>query len=175
MTKGKRAGVICTFPQCNKPMTTSKFNQHFQQHLLEGEAYDITHRERYERALSLLPGDDPGNPFLVAHLRAVSAHLQGLGVRMQGIEGRMASIEELLEARGGAVSPSAAPPPLPRKEPPTSAPDGSASSDDEGIDMNLIEPLAQERPMEAPAVADYVARRNRRTHGRVLRALRNIS
>ncbi|KAG2910588.1 hypothetical protein PC114_g9719 [Phytophthora cactorum] len=102
MTKGKRAGVICTFPQCNKPMTTSKFNQHFQQHLLEGEAYDITHRERYERALSLLPGDDPGNPFLVAHLRAVSAHLQGLGVRMQGIEGRMASIEELLEARGGA-------------------------------------------------------------------------
>ncbi|KAG6970089.1 hypothetical protein JG687_00002812 [Phytophthora cactorum] len=149
MTKGKRAGVICTFPQ---------------------EAYDITHRERYERALSLLPGDDPGNPFLVAHLRAVSAHLQGLGVRMQGIEGRMASIEELLEARGGAVST-----PLPRKEPPTSAPDGSASSDDEGIDMNLIEPLAQERPMEAPAVADYVARRNRWTHGRVLRALRNIS
>ncbi|KAF1789372.1 hypothetical protein GQ600_11092 [Phytophthora cactorum] len=70
-------------------MTTSKFKQHFQQHLLEGEAYDITHRERYERALddpSLIPGDDPGNPFLVAQLRAVSAHLQGLDDRMQGIE-----------------------------------------------------------------------------------------
>ncbi|KAG3169704.1 hypothetical protein PI124_g2397 [Phytophthora idaei] len=108
MTKGKRAGVICTFPQCNKPMTTSKFKQHFQQHLLEGEAYDIKHRERYERALddpSLLPGDDPGNPFLVAHL-------QGLGVRMQGIEGRMVSVEELLEARGGVVSTSAPPPPV---------------------------------------------------------------
>ncbi|KAG6948755.1 hypothetical protein JG687_00015273 [Phytophthora cactorum] len=105
MTKGKRAGDICTFPQCNKTMTTSKFKQHFQQHLLEGEAYDITHRERYERALddpSLIPGDDPGNPFLVAQLRAVSAHLQGLDDRMQGIEGRMASIEELLQARGGA-------------------------------------------------------------------------
>ncbi|KAG2767530.1 hypothetical protein PC129_g5129 [Phytophthora cactorum] len=118
MTKGKRAGDICTFPQCNKTMTTSKFKQHFQQHLLEGEAYDITHRERYERALddpSLIPGDDPGNPFLVAQLRAVSAHLQGLDDRMQGIEGRMASIEELLQARGGAVSTSA-----PREEPATS-------------------------------------------------------
>ncbi|KAG3111206.1 hypothetical protein PI125_g9343 [Phytophthora idaei] len=93
-------------------MTTSKFKRHFQQHLLEGEAYDITHRERYEWALddpSLLPGDDPGNPSLVAQLRAVSAHLQGLDVRMQGIEGRMASIEELLQARGGALSTSGPP------------------------------------------------------------------
>ncbi|KAG6948558.1 hypothetical protein JG688_00015038 [Phytophthora aleatoria] len=152
MTKDKRAGVICTSPR---------------------EAYDITHRERYERALddpSLLPGDDPGNPFLVAQLRAVSAHLQGLDVRMQGIEGRMASIEELLQARGGAESTSA-----PREEPATSTPDSSASSDDEDIDMNTTESLAQERPMETPAVADDVARRTRRTHGRVLRALRNLS
>ncbi|KAF1794483.1 hypothetical protein GQ600_24441 [Phytophthora cactorum] len=125
MTKDKRAGVICTFP-----------------------TYDITHRERYERALddpSLLPGDDPGNPFLVAQLRAVSAHLQGLDVRMQGIEGRMASIEELLQARGGAESTSA-----PREEPATSTPDSSASSDDEDIDMNTTESLAQECPMETP-------------------------
>ncbi|KAG4061110.1 hypothetical protein PC123_g3993 [Phytophthora cactorum] len=136
-------------------MTTSKFKQHFQQHLLEGEAYDITHRERYEWALddpSLLPGDDPGNPSLVAQLRAVSAHLQGLDVRMQGIEGRMASIEELLQARGGAVS-----------------------TDDEDIDMNTTESLAQEHPMEPPAVTDDVTRRTRLTHGRVLRAIRNLS
>ncbi|KAG6949393.1 hypothetical protein JG688_00014648 [Phytophthora aleatoria] len=154
-------------------MTTSKFKQHFQQHLLEGEAYDITHRERYEWALddpSLLPGDDPGNPSLVAQLRVVSAHLQGLDVRMQGIEGRMASIEELLQARGGAVSTSA-----PRAEPATSTPDSSASNDDEDIDMNTTESLAQERPMEAPAVTDDVARRTRLTHGRVLRAIRNLS
>ncbi|KAF1773700.1 hypothetical protein GQ600_12994 [Phytophthora cactorum] len=143
-------------------MTTSKFKQHFQQHLLEGEAYDITHRERYEWALddpSLLPGDDPGNPSLVAQLRAVSAHLQGLDVRMQGIEGRMASIEELLQAR----------------EPATSTPDSSASSDDEDIDMNTTESLAQEHPMEPPAVTDDVTRRTRLTHGRVLRAIRNLS
>ncbi|KAF1784609.1 hypothetical protein GQ600_15949 [Phytophthora cactorum] len=152
-------------------MTTSKFKQHFEQHLLEGEAYDITHRERYERALddpSLLPGDGPGNPFLVAKLRAVSAHLQGLDVRMQGSRDVcMASIEELLQARGGAVSTSA-----PVKN---SAPDSSASSDDEDIDMNTTEFLAQERPMEAPAVADDVARRTRRAHGRVLRTLSNLS
>ncbi|KAG2886324.1 hypothetical protein PC115_g20714 [Phytophthora cactorum] len=124
-------------------MTTSKFKQHFEQHLLEGEAYDITHRERYERALndpSLLPGDGPCNPFLVAKLRAVLAHLQGLDVRMQGIEGH-----------------------------------SSASSDDEDIGMNTTEFLAQERPMEAPAVADDVARRTRRAHGRVLRTLSNLS
>ncbi|KAG2952056.1 hypothetical protein PC119_g1876 [Phytophthora cactorum] len=155
-------------------MTTSKFKQHFQQHLLEGEAYDITHCERYEWALddpSLLPGDDPGNPSLVAQLRAVSAHLQGLDVRMQGIEGRMASIEELLQARGGAVSTSAPP----RAEPATSTPDSSASSDDEDIDMNTTESLAQEHPMEPPAVTDDVTRRTRLTHGRVLRAIRNLS
>ncbi|KAG2777275.1 hypothetical protein PC129_g20007 [Phytophthora cactorum] len=143
MIKGKRAGAICTFPQCNTTMTTSKFKQHFEQHLLEGEAYDITHRERYERALndpSLLPGDGPCNPFLVAKLRAVLAHLQGLDVRMQGIEGH-----------------------------------SSASSDDEDIGMNTTEFLAQERPMEAPAVADDVARRTRRAHGRVLRTLSNLS
>ncbi|KAG3156775.1 hypothetical protein PI124_g9703 [Phytophthora idaei] len=131
-------------------MTTSKFKRHFQQHLLEGEAYDITHRERYEWALddpSLLPGDDPGNPSLVAQLRAVSAHLQGLDVRMQGIEG----------------------------QPATSTPDSSASSDDEDIDMNTTESLAQEHPMEAPAVTDDVARRTRLTHGRVLRPIRNLS
>ncbi|KAF1794558.1 hypothetical protein GQ600_19222 [Phytophthora cactorum] len=76
------------------------------------EAYDITRRERYERALddpSLLPGDDPGNPFLVAQLRAVSAHLQGLDVRMQGIEGRMASIEEFCKPE---VVPKARQPPV---------------------------------------------------------------
>ncbi|RAW41027.1 hypothetical protein PC110_g2776 [Phytophthora cactorum] len=102
MIKGKRAGAICTFPQCNTTMTTSKFKQHFEQHLLEGEAYDITHRERYERALndpSLLPGDGPCNPFLVAKLRAVLAHLQGLDVRMQGIEGRMYGVD-----RGASAS-----------------------------------------------------------------------
>ncbi|KAF1786122.1 hypothetical protein GQ600_10054 [Phytophthora cactorum] len=96
-------------------MTTSKFNST----CLNGEVYDITHRERYERALgdpSQIPGDDLGNPFLVAQLRAVSAHLQGLDVRVQGIEGRVASIEELLQARVGAVSTSA-----PREEPATSA------------------------------------------------------
>ncbi|KAG2781197.1 hypothetical protein PC116_g9272 [Phytophthora cactorum] len=41
--------------------------------------------------------------------------------------------------------------------------------------MNTTESLAQERPMEAPAVSDDVARRTRRTQGRVLRALRNLS
>ncbi|KAG3112235.1 hypothetical protein PI124_g9051 [Phytophthora idaei] len=115
MTKGKRAGVICTFPRCNKTMT-SKFKQHFQRHFLEMEAYDIT------------------------------------------------------QSRGGAVSTSA-----PREEPATSAPDSSASSDDEDIDMTTTELLAQEHPMEAPVVADDVARRTRWTHGRVLRALRNLS
>ncbi|KAG6945823.1 hypothetical protein JG688_00016362 [Phytophthora aleatoria] len=83
-------------------MTTSKFKQHFEQYLLEGEAYDITHRDRYERALddpSLLPGDGPGNPFLVAKFRAVSAHLQGLDVCMQGIEGRMYGVD-----RGASAS-----------------------------------------------------------------------
>ncbi|EGZ23959.1 hypothetical protein PHYSODRAFT_256576 [Phytophthora sojae] len=54
----KRKGVICTFPQCNKTLTTSKFKQHFARHLKEGESYDVSHRDRYERALddaSLLP------------------------------------------------------------------------------------------------------------------------
>ncbi|KAG3076530.1 hypothetical protein PI124_g15975 [Phytophthora idaei] len=82
----------------------------------------------------------------------------------------MASIEELLQARGGAVSSSA-----PREEPAASAPDSSTSSVDEDIDMNTTEFLVQERPMEAPAVADDVARRTRRAHGRVLRTLNNLS
>ncbi|KAG6968188.1 hypothetical protein JG687_00003872 [Phytophthora cactorum] len=58
---------------------------------------------------------------------------------MQGVEGHMASIEELLQAKSGAVNTSAPPPPPP--------PDGSASSDNEDIDKNTTESLAQERPM----------------------------
>ncbi|KAG6609687.1 Phosphatidylinositol 4-kinase beta [Phytophthora cinnamomi] len=44
-------GIICTFPDCNKPMRTQKFKMHFTKaHLKEGEAYSVEHRRQYEVA-----------------------------------------------------------------------------------------------------------------------------
>lgn len=44
-------GIICTFPNCNKPMRTQKFKMHFTRaHLKDGEVYSIEHRRQYEVA-----------------------------------------------------------------------------------------------------------------------------
>ncbi|OWZ22780.1 hypothetical protein PHMEG_0002452 [Phytophthora megakarya] len=44
-------GIICTFPNCNKPMRTQKFKMHFTRaHLKDGEEYSIEHRRQYEVA-----------------------------------------------------------------------------------------------------------------------------
>jgi hypothetical protein len=44
-------GIICTFPNCNKPMRTQKFKMHFTKtHLKEGEEYSVAHRRQYEVA-----------------------------------------------------------------------------------------------------------------------------
>ncbi|KAL3666272.1 hypothetical protein V7S43_008523 [Phytophthora oleae] len=68
-------------PQCNKTLMTSKFKQHF----AEGEEYDITHRERYERALddpSLLLGYDAASSFVIAQMQSVSAQLKRMEVHL---------------------------------------------------------------------------------------------
>ncbi|GMF24572.1 unnamed protein product [Phytophthora lilii] len=44
-------GIICTFPDCNKPMRTQKFKMHFTKaHLKQGEVYSVEHRRQYEVA-----------------------------------------------------------------------------------------------------------------------------
>ncbi|CAI5744636.1 unnamed protein product [Peronospora destructor] len=44
-------GIICTFPNCNKPMRTQKFKMHFTRtHLRDGEVYSVEHRRQYEVA-----------------------------------------------------------------------------------------------------------------------------
>ncbi|POM62144.1 hypothetical protein PHPALM_28737 [Phytophthora palmivora] len=44
-------GIICTFPNCNKPMRTQKFKMHFTKaHLKDGEVYSVDHRRQYEVA-----------------------------------------------------------------------------------------------------------------------------
>ncbi|CAI5708804.1 hypothetical protein KXD40_004845 [Peronospora effusa] len=44
-------GIICTFPNCNKPMRTQKFKMHFtRMHLKDGEVYSVKHRRQYEVA-----------------------------------------------------------------------------------------------------------------------------
>ncbi|CAH0479954.1 unnamed protein product [Peronospora belbahrii] len=44
-------GIICTFPNCNKPMRTQKFKMHFTRvHLRDGEVYSVDHRRQYEVA-----------------------------------------------------------------------------------------------------------------------------
>ncbi|EGZ09365.1 hypothetical protein PHYSODRAFT_523326 [Phytophthora sojae] len=44
-------GIICTYPDCNKPMRTQKFKMHFTKaHLREGEVYSVEHRRQYEVA-----------------------------------------------------------------------------------------------------------------------------
>ncbi|TDH66235.1 hypothetical protein CCR75_009732 [Bremia lactucae] len=44
-------GIICTFPDCNKPMRTQKFKMHFTRaHLKEGEVYSVDHRRQFEVA-----------------------------------------------------------------------------------------------------------------------------
>ncbi|ETO79910.1 hypothetical protein F444_05417 [Phytophthora nicotianae P1976] len=44
-------GIICTFPNCNKPMRTQKFKMHFTRaHLKDGEVYSVEHRRQYEVA-----------------------------------------------------------------------------------------------------------------------------
>ncbi|KAE9036553.1 hypothetical protein PR003_g9384 [Phytophthora rubi] len=44
-------GIICTYPDCNKPMRTQKFKMHFTKaHLKEGEVYSVEHRRQYEVA-----------------------------------------------------------------------------------------------------------------------------
>ncbi|KAL4167871.1 hypothetical protein KRP22_013354 [Phytophthora ramorum] len=44
-------GIICTFPDCNRPMRTQKFKMHFsKKHLKEGEVYSVEHRRQYEVA-----------------------------------------------------------------------------------------------------------------------------
>ncbi|KAL3672463.1 hypothetical protein V7S43_001762 [Phytophthora oleae] len=44
-------GIICMFPNCNRPMRTQKFKKHFiRAHLQDGEVYSVEHRRQYEVA-----------------------------------------------------------------------------------------------------------------------------
>ncbi|EGZ19922.1 hypothetical protein PHYSODRAFT_328097 [Phytophthora sojae] len=177
----KRKGVICTFPQCNKTLTTSKFKQHFARHLKEGESYDVSHRNRYERALddaSLLPeGQDEGaNVYLVAQLRTILARLQAVDERLQGLEGRMASIEELLRAR-----PPPPPPIEDRQERVNRTIEESSPDEEEDANEDEREEADKDADveMETPASAGDVdgaddGPKSPATQRRVLRALRNL-
>ncbi|KAE9348955.1 hypothetical protein PF008_g7108 [Phytophthora fragariae] len=169
MPNKHKSGFICTFPECNMTLTTSKFKQHFTRHLKEGERYEVSHRDRYERALddaSLLSDEDGegANAYLVAQLRTILAHVQAVDTRLGGMETRMASIEELLRARPANQD---------RQESVAKAIEESSSSEeesssDEDADVEMVAPTETHS-------ADAASPNTRKAQRRVLRALRQLS